>query len=113
MGERADRRRRAFDHPELGGFGHGFCAPGWGFVDALMGVGFRDAIPYRGLVLVGILVCDALGWVGCVCAGMRVIAGIRVTLARFTRCPCAGRHLLFFAAAKKSRQKKAAHTASA
>ena len=30
----------------------------------------------------------------------------------FTRCPCAGRHLLFFAAAKKSRQKKAAHTAS-
>ena len=32
-------------------------------------------------------------------------------LAR-TRCPCAGRHLLFFAAAKKSRQKKAAHTAN-
>src|SRR5690348_26616 len=31
----------------------------------------------------------------------------------FTRRPCAGRHLLFFAAAKKSRQKKAAHTASA
>ncbi|SEH40467.1 hypothetical protein SAMN05192544_1001238 [Paraburkholderia hospita] len=31
----------------------------------------------------------------------------------FTRCPCAGRHLLFFAAAKKSRQKKAANTASA
>jgi hypothetical protein len=28
------------------------------------------------------------------------------------RCPCAGRHLLFFAAAKKSRQKKAAHTAN-
>src|SRR5215471_10154350 len=26
----------------------------------------------------------------------------------FRRCPCAGRHLLFFAAAKKSRQKKAA-----
>jgi hypothetical protein len=26
----------------------------------------------------------------------------------FMRCPCAGRHLLFFAAAKKSRQKKAA-----
>ena len=39
-------------------------------------------------------------------------AGIRVTLAPFTRCPCAGRHLLFFAAAKKSRQKKAAHTAN-
>src|SRR5689334_2731725 len=39
-------------------------------------------------------------------------AGIRVLLACFTRCPCAGRHLLFFAAAKKSRQKKAAHTAN-
>src|SRR5690349_24227938 len=40
-------------------------------------------------------------------------AGIRVTLSSFRRRPCAGRHLLFFAAAKKSRQKKAAHTASA
>src|SRR5690349_22449736 len=40
-------------------------------------------------------------------------AGIRVLLASFMRRPCAGRHLLFFAAAKKSRQKKAAHTASA
>jgi len=29
-------------------------------------------------------------------------------LACFTRRPCAGRHLLFFAAAKKSGQKKAA-----
>ncbi|WP_343657453.1 hypothetical protein, partial [Paraburkholderia caribensis] len=28
-------------------------------------------------------------------------AGIRDSLARFTRRPCAGRHLLFFAAAKK------------
>ncbi|WP_310043269.1 hypothetical protein, partial [Paraburkholderia caribensis] len=28
-------------------------------------------------------------------------AGIRVTLACFKRRPCAGRHLLFFAAAKK------------
>jgi hypothetical protein len=42
-----------------------------------------------------------------------VFAGIRELLARFRRRPCAGRHLLFFAAAKKSRQKKAAHTASA
>jgi hypothetical protein len=40
-------------------------------------------------------------------------AGIRDALAFFKRRPCAGRHLLFFAAAaKKSRQKKAAHTAS-
>jgi len=45
--------------------------------------------------------------------GVLAFAGIRVLLARFTRRPCAGRHLLFFAAAKKSRQKKAAHTASA
>jgi hypothetical protein len=30
--------------------------------------------------------------------------------SRRKRCPCAGRHLLFFAAAKKSRQKKAAQT---
>ena len=44
----------------------------------------------------------------CVC----LFAGIRVLLACFTRRPCAGRHLLFFAAAKKSRQKKAAHTAN-
>jgi hypothetical protein len=39
-------------------------------------------------------------------------AGIRDALACFTRRPCAGRHLLFFAAAKKSRQKKAANTAN-
>ncbi|WP_224101271.1 hypothetical protein, partial [Paraburkholderia caribensis] len=44
--------------------------------------------------------------------GFGFFAGIRDALARFTRRPCAGRHLLFFAAAKKSRQKKAAHTAS-
>ncbi|MDR6380975.1 hypothetical protein J2802_001385, partial [Paraburkholderia caribensis] len=31
-------------------------------------------------------------------------AGIRDSLSSFTRRPCAGRHLLFFAAAKKSRQ---------
>jgi hypothetical protein len=41
-----------------------------------------------------------------------VFAGIRVMPSCFKRCPCAGRHLLFFAAAKKSRQKKAANTAS-
>jgi hypothetical protein len=60
------------------------------------------------------------------CAGIRVApsrrgrcssalalcAGIRVAPTRRGRCPCAGRHLLFFAAAKKSRQKKAAHPAS-
>jgi hypothetical protein len=43
----------------------------------------------------------------------RFFAGIRVLPSCFMRCPCAGRHLLFFAAAKKSRQKKAAHTVSA
>ena len=31
-----------------------------------------------------------------------------ISFLYFMRCPCAGRHLLFFAAAKKSRQKKAA-----
>ena len=46
--------------------------------------------------------------VRCVC----LCAGFRVLLSSFTRRPCAGRHLLFFAAAKKSRQKKAAHTAN-
>jgi hypothetical protein len=44
----------------------------------------------------------------CVC----LFAGIRVMTYPFKRCPCAGRHLLFFAAAKKSRQKKAANTAN-
>jgi hypothetical protein len=39
-----------------------------------------------------------------------VCAGIRTLPSCFTRRPCAGRHLLFFAAAKKSRQKKAANT---
>jgi hypothetical protein len=47
-------------------------------------------------------------WFGCsgLCAGIRVMLLVR------KRRPCAGRHLLFFAAAKKSRQKKAAHTAN-
>ena len=60
----------------------------------------------------------------CPCAGrhllcLRRLVGLLVfSLASALRClpfmrrPCAGRHLLFFAAAKKSRQKKAAHTAS-
>ena len=47
------------------------------------------------------------------CASICFFAGIRNALSLFMRCPCAGRHLLFFSAAKKSRQKKAAHTASA
>src|ERR1700756_1107398 len=41
-----------------------------------------------------------------------LFAGIRVMPSCFKRRPCAGRHLLFFAAAKKSRQKKAANTAN-
>jgi len=48
----------------------------------------------------------ALAFAGC------LFAGIRVMPSCFRRRPCAGRHLLFFAAAKKSRQKKAANTAS-
>ena len=45
-------------------------------------------------------------WLFCLCAGIRVMT------YPLKRRPCAGRHLLFFAAAKKSRQKKAAHTAN-
>ncbi|WP_224028209.1 hypothetical protein, partial [Paraburkholderia caribensis] len=54
-------------------------------------------------------------WLRASCSAVRcscLFTGIRVLLACFRRRPCAGRHLLFFAAAKKSRQKKAAHTAS-
>ncbi|MEX3976984.1 hypothetical protein [Paraburkholderia caribensis] len=54
---------------------------------------------------------EALCVDGLVCAAL-LFAGIRDLLACFRRRPCAGRHLLFFAAAKKSRQKKAAHTAN-
>ncbi|SEI06183.1 hypothetical protein SAMN05192544_101858 [Paraburkholderia hospita] len=52
------------------------------------------------------LVLHALPLCVCLCAGIRVFPPC------FKRRPCAGRHLLFFAAAKKSRQKKAAHTVS-
>ncbi len=49
----------------------------------------------------------------CVCRLVFFLfAGIRALPSCFKRCPCAGRHLLFFAAAKKSRQKKAANTAN-
>ena len=61
-----------------------------------------------GFVLASVFAFSRRGRVWC--AGL--FAGIRVLLACFKRRPCAGRHLLFFAAAKKSRQKKAAHTAS-
>jgi hypothetical protein len=54
---------------------------------------------------------EALCADGLVCAAL-LCAGIRDLLACFKRRPCAGRHLLFFAAAKKSRQKKAANTAN-
>ncbi|MFP3559358.1 hypothetical protein SB861_53405, partial [Paraburkholderia sp. SIMBA_049] len=73
------------------------------------------------LLWFGFFVCDALVWCACFYAGIRVavfainalhlciclFAGIRVMTYPFKRRPCAGRHLLFFAAAKKSRQKKA------
>jgi hypothetical protein len=66
-----------------------------------------------------VVLCDAASRFGfCFCgvgvAGRCVclFAGIRVMTYPFKRCPCAGRHLLFFAAAKKSRQKKAANTAN-
>jgi hypothetical protein len=36
-------------------------------------------------------------------ANANASGGIRFLLLVYWRCPCAGRHLLFFAAAKKSR----------
>ncbi|ALL67995.1 hypothetical protein K788_00004855 [Paraburkholderia caribensis MBA4] len=78
--------------------------------------GGRMAFGALGLRLRFVFVAGAV-WFACGFAGIRdllfAFAGIRDSLACFTRRPCAGRHLLFFAAAKKSRQKKAAHTASA
>ncbi|MFP3647796.1 hypothetical protein, partial [Paraburkholderia sp. SIMBA_054] len=51
--------------------------------------------------------CLRISSVAVRCFGL--CAGIRVMTYPFKRRPCAGRHLLFFAAAKKSRQKKAAN----
>jgi hypothetical protein len=42
--------------------------------------------------------------------GFVFFARIRDLLLVYWRCPCAGRHPLFFAAAKKRGEKKAAHT---
>ena len=53
-----------------------------------------------------VFVCDAVA-ILVFAAQAFCFAGIRDVLSCFMRCPCAGRHLLFFAAAKKSRQKKA------
>src|SRR6266704_561001 len=66
-------------------------------------VGALDFAMASGLSVRG---ADVAGWCVCLCAGIRVMPSC------FKRRPCAGRHLLFFAAAKKSRQKKAANTAS-
>jgi hypothetical protein len=110
------------------------AAGSWSFFLRLCGVGFfsrasagclrgriscagiRDAPLRRGRCRCVVALCvgirDALlrrGRCRCVVA---LCVGIRDALLRRGRCPCAGRHLLFFAAAKKSRQKKAAHTAS-
>src|ERR1700760_2879554 len=58
------------------------------------------------LVLLSSYVCDAgLVVLAFVLASARCYGCVKL-------CPCAGRHLLFFAAAKKSRQKKAANAAS-
>ena len=54
----------------------------------------------------GAFAARALLLCACLCDGIRAMPSC------FTRRPCAGRHLLFFAAAKKSRQKKAANTAN-
>ncbi|WP_224100614.1 hypothetical protein, partial [Paraburkholderia caribensis] len=83
--------------PAAAVFGRRFCFCGWS--GRLGGFGFFAGV--RDLLLLLLLLVSAL-W---------LCAGIRELLACFKRRPCAGRHLLFFAAAKKSRQKKAAHTA--
>jgi hypothetical protein len=69
---------------------------GFGFGLLVLCAGIRDAV------------FAAQAFVLCVC----LCAGIRDLPSCFKRRPCAGRHLLFFAAAKKSRQKKAANTAN-
>ena len=76
------------------------------FLSATLGAGLLLLLLLRWQLR--LLLRGAGGFVWC----FGLCAGIRVLLACFTRCPCAGRHLLFFAAAKKSRQKKAAHTAN-
>src|SRR5689334_24969981 len=84
----------------------------------------RGAPFFFGRALVGVGIREVRAWFWCcwsVFWSLRghpriafafAFAGIRELLACFRRRPCAGRHLLFFAAAKKSRQKKAAHTAN-
>ncbi|WP_435529806.1 hypothetical protein, partial [Paraburkholderia caribensis] len=73
------------------GVGAAFCAVVWFFLSATLCLAMRSWVAFVVYVaLVGVF---------------GLCAGIRVTLARFKRRPCAGRHLLFFAAAKKSRQK--------
>jgi len=54
-----------------------------------------------GIDLAGVFACAALWWL--FLSLWPFLAFLVVCL----RCPCAGRHLLFFATAKKSRQKKA------
>ncbi|TCG05509.1 hypothetical protein BZM27_33285, partial [Paraburkholderia steynii] len=56
------------------------------------------------LVVLAFELASGLGWLLRMWFGLLVIvlaSALRCLL--FTRCPCAGRHLLFFAAAKKSR----------
>ena len=77
-----------------------FLPPGRG-VGCAHGLVFGLSVGVRGLP-------SWLGRLGC----FGVCAGIRAVPSCFERRPCAGRHLLFFAAAKKSRQKKAANTAN-
>ncbi|SEI13891.1 hypothetical protein SAMN05192544_1024102 [Paraburkholderia hospita] len=88
-------------------------AGGWSFV-ALARV-FRCALLWRERCALWVCLCDGIRemmfaaqavWSFCFCAGIRALPSC------FMRRPCAGRHLLFFAAAKKSRQKKAANTAN-
>ncbi|CAG9201054.1 hypothetical protein BCAR13_1320065 [Paraburkholderia caribensis] len=66
----------------------------------ILGSGWRHGVggPRIGAMGLGLVWFLVLVWFA------RVFTGIRELLACFRRRPCAGRHLLFFAAAKKSRQ---------
>jgi len=80
------------------GFGFGF---GFSLASAFL-LSVLHALPLCGAAFAFGLSCDAL-------FGLLVLLlASALCLACFKRRPCAGRHLLFFAAAKKSRQKKAA-----
>jgi hypothetical protein len=80
---------------------------GFGFGLLVLCAGIRDAMFAARAFVLCVCLCAGIrdtvfaaqAFVLCVC----LCAGIRAMSSCFMRRPCAGRHLLFFAAAKKSR----------